>query len=318
MRWTRRELLKFAAETGFEAPSLEKVAHLEEVLTAVAEHPRLAASLVLKGGTALNLFFGSPSRLSVDLDLNYVGRVERAQMLEERPRIEADLERVARDCGYALQRSRDTHAGRTFFLSFRRAVDGLPDRVELDVNFLHRQCLLKPERRRMWSPQSASLGPDFTVLSFDELAAGKLIALLDRAAPRDAWDATLLTKIAGGSWPGQLSKAIFVAMAGALPHPLHTYSASGLSRITDRDVERLLHPMLVKEEAPTGEELRTAAAVVLEPFLDLTSEEREYCDRLQEGDLVPELLFSSQPEIAVRLAESPPLKWKALNARRHG
>lgn len=83
MRWTRRELVKFAAETGFEAPSLEKVARLEEVLTAVAEHPRLASSLVLKGGTALNLFFGSPSRLSVDLDLNYVGRSSHRRRAEE-------------------------------------------------------------------------------------------------------------------------------------------------------------------------------------------------------------------------------------------
>lgn len=317
MRWTRRELLRFAAETGFEASSLEKVARLEEVLTAVAEHPRVSQSLVLKGGTALNLFFGSPSRLSVDLDLNYVGRVERDRMLEEKPRIEADLERIARERGYALQRSRDTHAGRTFFLSFRRAVDGLPDRVELDVNFLHRQCLLEPERRRMWSPESASPGPEFVVLSFDELAAGKLIALLDRAAPRDAWDATILTELAGGSWPASLSKPIFVAMAGVLPHPLHSYSASGLSRITDADVQRLLHPMLVKERAPTGEELRNAAAAVLEPFLDLTPEEREYCDRLQEGDFVPELLFPDEPDVAARVAKSPPLQWKALNARRN-
>ena len=32
--------------------------------------------LVLKGGTALNLFFFDLPRLSVDIDLNYVGKLE--------------------------------------------------------------------------------------------------------------------------------------------------------------------------------------------------------------------------------------------------
>lgn len=316
MQATRREILKLAAETRFEAASLEKAMRLNDLLAAISRRRDLRSALVLKGGTALNLFFGAPGRLSVDLDLNYVGVLDRSQMLEQRPLVEADLERVAVASGYTLQRSADAHAGRTLHLSYRRTGDGQQDRIAIDVNFLDRQCLLEPEIRQIWQPEAApGRRAAFPVLAFDEIAAGKLIALLDRAAPRDAWDLARLAEISGGGWPGPLSRRIFVAMAGSLPHPLHSYSADGLSRITNRDVERLLHPLLLQGKRPSGEEVRSQAREVLEPFLDLSPAECEYCDRLQRGELAPDLLFPDDPELALRVASSPPLVWKALNAK---
>jgi hypothetical protein len=41
--------------------------------------------MALKGGTALNLFHFDVPRLSVDIDLNYVGAIERDTMLAENP-----------------------------------------------------------------------------------------------------------------------------------------------------------------------------------------------------------------------------------------
>lgn len=103
---TRRELLRLAADSGFEAGTLEKVARLGEMLAEISRHPRLSASLVLKGGTALNLFFGPPERLSVDLDFNYVGALDREEAIQERPVVESDLERVAQSQGYGSGRPR--------------------------------------------------------------------------------------------------------------------------------------------------------------------------------------------------------------------
>ncbi|HXN21293.1 MAG TPA: nucleotidyl transferase AbiEii/AbiGii toxin family protein [Candidatus Dormibacteraeota bacterium] len=48
----------------------------------ILKHSFLRNKLVLKGGTALNLFYLDLARLSVDIDLNYIGREE---MLSERP-----------------------------------------------------------------------------------------------------------------------------------------------------------------------------------------------------------------------------------------
>jgi predicted nucleotidyltransferase component of viral defense system len=58
---------------------------------------------VLKGGTALNLFLGPPKRLSVDLDFNYVGQLDRQEAAKARPAVEENLERIARAQGHAVQ-----------------------------------------------------------------------------------------------------------------------------------------------------------------------------------------------------------------------
>ena len=58
------------------------------LLNALNTHPSLKGRWVLKGGTALNLFVLRHPRLSVDIDLNYIGALEREEMLEERPRID--------------------------------------------------------------------------------------------------------------------------------------------------------------------------------------------------------------------------------------
>jgi Nucleotidyl transferase AbiEii toxin, Type IV TA system len=50
--------------------------------------------MALKGGTALNLFVLDFPRLTVDIDLNYIGASDRATMLSERPRVEQALEQV--------------------------------------------------------------------------------------------------------------------------------------------------------------------------------------------------------------------------------
>ena len=78
MKLERDFLARLAAETGFRGEMLEKVAHLLNLLRAIRENDYLRTRLALKGGTALNLFHFALSRLSVDIDLNYVGAADRA------------------------------------------------------------------------------------------------------------------------------------------------------------------------------------------------------------------------------------------------
>ena len=71
-----RLIAEFEA-TGFQPEFLEKTFHLLALLDAVNSHPFLRGKLALKGGTALNLFVFDVPRLSVDIDLNYVGAESR-------------------------------------------------------------------------------------------------------------------------------------------------------------------------------------------------------------------------------------------------
>lgn len=57
-------LERCSAETGFQSSVLEKVICLGTLAAEVTRHPFLGKVLALKGGTALNLCFGPPKRLS--------------------------------------------------------------------------------------------------------------------------------------------------------------------------------------------------------------------------------------------------------------
>ena len=95
MKYSQEYLTRLAADSGFRPETLEKVLRLERLLNLMNRHPFLGPRLILKGGTALNLFYGRVPRLSVDLDLNYVGALEVDAMLRERPDVERAVEQVA-------------------------------------------------------------------------------------------------------------------------------------------------------------------------------------------------------------------------------
>lgn len=77
-----------AADTGFRPETLEKVIRPGELAADVGRHPLLSRVVALKGGTALNLFFGSPVRLFGDLDFNYIGHEDRARTQADQPEVE--------------------------------------------------------------------------------------------------------------------------------------------------------------------------------------------------------------------------------------
>ncbi len=81
--WTHIRVVTLAGETGLPTGTLEKVLRLMDVLQEIARDPVLADRLVLKGGTALNVFHLKLDRLSVDIDLNYVGALDRQAMEAE-------------------------------------------------------------------------------------------------------------------------------------------------------------------------------------------------------------------------------------------
>ena len=84
MNISQQRLSAISQSTGFRPEILEKVIQLVELLNAITAHPFLGPRLTLKGGTALNLFIFELPRLSVDIDLNYIGSAARDGMLADR------------------------------------------------------------------------------------------------------------------------------------------------------------------------------------------------------------------------------------------
>lgn len=61
-------------------------------------------------------------RLSVDIDLNYIGAGDRASMLVDRPRVELALQQVAGRMGLTVKRAPTEHAGGKWRLSYVTAL----------------------------------------------------------------------------------------------------------------------------------------------------------------------------------------------------
>lgn len=312
---SREQLAAWSQETGFRDEVLEKVSRLLDLLADINRHPLLSRVLVLKGGTALNLGFGTPRRLSVDLDFNYIGALDREAMEQERPRVEEALNRIAQAQDYQLQRSRPAHAGRTCFLNYHSAL-GSPDRIEVDLNFLHRQLLLPARVRTLWSPDPEA-AVAVQMVSLPELWAGKLCALLDRMTPRDLFDVAHLPQAPFEAESVSLFRPIFIALSGTLPHPLYSYGRDRIQRLADESVQQHLYPTLIQGQEPTTEELLERAWARVEPFLQLEERERVFIDDLQNGELQPELLFPDRADLAARVSQHPALLWKARNAAIH-
>lgn len=80
----------------FEPRTVDKVERLLDLLDEMKRHPALKGKLALHGGTTINLFMLDVPRLSVDIDVSYIGSISREDMLADRPRIEVGIEAVAR------------------------------------------------------------------------------------------------------------------------------------------------------------------------------------------------------------------------------
>jgi predicted nucleotidyltransferase component of viral defense system len=305
---------RIASETGYQVSPLEKVILLGDLAGDIARHPFLGEVLVLKGGTALNLCFGPPSRLSVDLDYNYIGHLERDKMLEDRPEVENAMLELAKRKGYLVQRSSDSFAGRKLFLTYASAL-GINDRIEVDLNFIFRLPLKEPEGRELWQPGELDR-PSVLTVSMTELIVGKMLALIDRVAVRDAWDIGRLSDFADDVMQSALFRSFFIAMSATLNYPLYDYKLEKLKdRIDEIVVIQELIPLLTSDEATLVEDRIKSAWNVLGKFLVLNKSEEEYVTAISVGDLPLDLLFPPNSVEAERLSKHPALAWKIQNVR---
>ena len=298
---------------GFDASNLEKVIRLRQLLIEFHKHPFLQGKLVLKGGTAINLFYFGLARLSIDIDLNYIGQIDRESMLRERPEVAKAVEQIATALGYTLQRGADDHALMGWYLGYSNHTKA-PDRIEVEINFLMRVCALPSKVL-----PAASIGDEqpceFSVLAIEELFAGKINAMIDRHHPRDLYDLFRFGRTHPSHDP-EFMRKLAVLFASTLARDLRTYSLDRFAQIDDAEIKRLLYPLLKAEDRPTRADMFLLAQPILEAVLD-HSREAGFLEAMAAGRYLPELLFPSHPEIVERIRRHPALLWKSENVARY-
>jgi len=322
MRLSRQGLEAEAAITGFRPDVLEKVFLLLDLLEAINRHPDLSGKLALKGGTALNLFVFNAPRLSIDIDLNYIGAEDRSAMLRERPVIENAIALLARRLGLTPQTPKKEHAGMSW--PFRYAsVLGQMDNIKVDINYLYRVPLWPPLQRQS-RPVGSRQARDILLLDDYELAAGKLAALFARRTSRDLFDAHEL--LVGLKLGGEKLRLAFVLYGAMNIQDWRKVSVSDIDRAA-QDLDSYLLPLLRSEVVPAfggggpsatwGKQLAEECRSALAAVLPLHDNERLVVDRLlSDGELEPEHLTNDE-EFARRVRRHPALLWKQLNVRKH-
>ena len=78
MELNLRQLQKIQRDTGFNRDFLEKTFHMARILSWIFKGKRIGSDFALKGGTALNFIYLDIPRLSVDLDLNFIGSIPKS------------------------------------------------------------------------------------------------------------------------------------------------------------------------------------------------------------------------------------------------
>jgi len=309
MKFTPTQISQLAQNTAFPAENLEKVLRLRELLIEFHRHTVLKGKLVLKGGTALNLFYLDLARLSVDIDLNYIGHVDREATLKDRPEISKAVEQIAVSLGYQLQNGVDDYALREWYLNFTNHTVR-PDRIQVEINFLMRACALPPPELNAVAIGDAAPCRHL-VLSLEELFAGKTKAMIDRHHPRDLYDLYRFST-SGLTHDAELLRKLAVLFASTMDRDFRTYHLDRFQALGQKDLERLLYPLLRADDRPTFETMLSAVSPLLKTVLD-HQRESTYLAAMASGKYQPELLFPKQPEIVERIRQHPALLWKAAN-----
>lgn len=317
--WTHEQMIRAATAAGFAPEPYEKVAWLLELLMGLDSHPYLRGRLALKGGTALNVFVFDLPRLSVDIDLNYVGATDRETMLAERPLVEQAVEAVCGRMGLQVRRVPSDHAGGKWRLSYT-TTSGRPGTLELDLNFLLRTPLWPIEPMvTKWA--GASTPVTYPTLDLHELAAGKLAALFGRAAGRDLYDTVQL--LDSGKLDSDRLRLGFVVYGAASRLDWRQVSIEDVSA-NHVEVARQVLPMLRGSARPETSdldawvtELVTRAQVLLATVLPLTESEAGFVGGLNDEGVIRAQLLTEDPAMQALIESHPALLWKAQNVRQY-
>lgn len=319
MKFSSSDILPVVETTGFDAEILERVLHLLNLLNAFNSHPFLKRKWVLKGGTALNMFVLEFPRLSVDIDLNYIGTLDREEMLKDRAEIERTVQEILSQEGFITKKVPAEHAGGKWRLGYRN-FRGLPGTLEVDLNFVFREPLWDIQHLDSY-PLGKFQALGIPVINLYELAAGKLTALLSRDKARDLFDCYNILNM--GDLEHDRLRTMFVVYGAMARKDWRTVSVKDV-KFNEEELAGLLVPTLAvhmrKEQMSPkeyGEELVKRCREGLSLLLPFTDSERAFLDLLLDEGKIDSTVLTSDKTLQKRIENQPSLRWKAINVRKH-
>ena len=311
------EIEPIAKKTGFNIYVVEKVVHLLNLLNMLNSHPVLKGKIALKGGTALNMFIFDMPRLSVDIDLNYIGALGLEEMTADRPKMDQALTAVFQREGFIVKRVPTEHAGGKWILNYPSCM-GESANLEVDLNYMFRQPLwdvASMDSHRLGNFQAKNI----PVFSICELFAGKLAALFSRHQTRDLFDAHQLLNYDKKINFNDLRLA-FVVYGAMNRKDWRTISLEDVSFDSVELKQQLLQVLRLEKKDGAdlfGKNLVKECQHKLSCVFPLLPQEIKFLGLIREkGEIEPSLLTSDK-NLQERIKRHPMLLWKSMNARKN-
>jgi predicted nucleotidyltransferase component of viral defense system len=318
MNLRQEDLQNIAKTAGFRAEMLEKVIRLIELLNELFDNTFLKQRLALKGGTALNLFYFNLPRLSVDIDLNYIGSVDRNIMIEERKELETILIGLCERSGFTIKRVATEHAGGKWRLNYASVVQP-GGNLEIDLSYLYR-VVFWPITVKDSCLVGQYQAKNIPLLDIHELAAGKLAALMSRRASRDLYDAHRLLVDPKSRQKIDMARLrlAFVIYGGMNRHDWRTIKKEDIG-FDSTELQNKLIPVLNQndlQQTSFAERLVTECQDVLSHLLPFNENEKRFFDLLLDEGEIESALITSDTELQKKINLHPGLLWKAQNVKK--
>lgn len=318
IQYDRMVLGRQAKGLGFVRDTFEKVCRLADVLDFMQRDIFLKNSLALKGGTAINLTIFDLPRLSVDIDLDFSEALGRVEMLEKRGEIAERIRKNMRAHSYTLsEKSKKYHALDSFVYEYQNA-GGMRDNLKIEINYMLRCHIFDVSRRMVKLPW---LSQELTVLCVDpiEIFASKIVALMNRAAPRDLYD--FHNMIHFGLFDERelelLRKSVVYYSAIGSDETPTSFSFDSIRAITQNRIKTELLPVLRNSPFFDVKAAQGECIDYLTQLLNLTDREHEFLRLFKEKQYQPVLLFKDT-DILSRISQHPMALWKCAEKSEKG
>ena len=254
----------------------------------------------LKGGTAINLFYRDLPRYSVDIDLIYLPIKDRAESLKA---ITNALERLVKRIENTIVGARATIVAGGGNQETRVIVQTPEARVKIEVSPVMRGTLFPPLPMVVHRAVEEAFGfAEMPVIVFEELFAGKIIAALDRAHPRDLFDVHHLLHEEGISDALFRATLIYLVSSNRPMHELLDPGPIDLSDLYAREFEGLTARPLPLETL-----YETRDRLVSELRHRLTGDAAAFLEGVHNCE--PNFNLIGLPQAA----DLPAIRWKLLN-----
>ncbi|MGE0038703.1 MAG: nucleotidyl transferase AbiEii/AbiGii toxin family protein [Xanthobacteraceae bacterium] len=315
---SRETLQDIAADRQLQPATLERVIRLIDILDAFGADTLIGPRVALKGGTALNVFHSDLDRLSVDIDVNYVGALDKEQMDADRPGLEDRIERLMESKGYAARREPSEHAGGKWIYRYASALGGAGT-IEIDINYLYRGPLFGVDRMA-----SVAIGSyqarNVPVLDIHEIIAGKMVALVTRRAARDLFDAHRIIAMPSLDWA---KIKLATLMIGASAKSIDWRSASSVAIGCDvgdisGKLTMCLHDRYFDAFGGPASWIETVTAECrdkLALLFEFTAGERTFLDAVLDRGEIDASTLEAPDDVRAAIEASPALRWKAQNVQ---